>query len=91
MELMMVHTKENQSDALMKVLSSDSFQRCVAWMGLLRRNKFIPGVLHYGGLPKSYEKGPTNHQVGGPLQHHESPIAFQVVVGIDGAIIGLQL
>ena len=39
-ELMKVHTKENQSDTLMKVLPRDSFQRCVAWKGLLRRNEF---------------------------------------------------
>ena len=39
-ELMKIHTKENQSDALMKVLPRDSFQRCVAWMGLLRRDEF---------------------------------------------------
>ena len=40
-ELMKVHTKENQSDALTKVLPKDSFHRCVARMGLLRIDDFI--------------------------------------------------
>ena len=48
-ELMKVHTKENQSDALMKVLSRDSFQRCVAQMDLLRRDEFTRTWKHQGG------------------------------------------
>ena len=40
MELVKVHTKENQLDALIKVLSRDSFQVCVAWMGLKNEAKF---------------------------------------------------
>ena len=48
-ELMKVHTKENQSDALTKVLPRDSFQRCVARMGLLRRDEFTRTWKHQGG------------------------------------------
>ena len=48
-ELMKVHTKENQSDALMKVLSKDSFQMCVVRMDLLRRDKFVRTWKHQDG------------------------------------------
>ena len=47
-ELMKVQTKENQSDVLMKVLLRDSFQRCVARMGLLRRDEFTRTWKHQG-------------------------------------------
>ena len=39
-EQMKVYTKENQSDALMKVLFRDSFQIYVARMDLLKRDEF---------------------------------------------------
>ena len=40
MELVKVHTKENQSDILMMVLPRDSFQMCVARMGLKSKAEF---------------------------------------------------
>ena len=67
-ELMNVHTKENQSDALMKVLSKDSFQRCVARMDLLRRDEFIRTWKYQGGecelrsgTPKSWKYEKIGH------------------------------
>ena len=48
-KLMKIHTKENQSDALTKVLPRDSFQRYVARMGLLRRDEFTRTWKYQGG------------------------------------------
>ena len=40
-ELIKVHTKDNPTNVLMKVLPRDSFCYCVALMRLLDRTKFI--------------------------------------------------
>ena len=39
-KLVKVHTKENQSNALIEVLSRDSFQMCVEQMGLKDKAEF---------------------------------------------------
>ena len=48
-ELVKVHTKKNQLDTLMKVLSQDSFQMCLAWMGLKDKAEFIRTWEHQDG------------------------------------------
>ena len=48
-ELVKIHTKENQSDALTKVLPRDSFQMFVAQIGLKDKAKFTRTWEHQGG------------------------------------------
>ena len=49
MELVKVHTKENPADALTKVLSRDSFQKCVALIELVDKTELAKALNHQGG------------------------------------------
>ena len=46
MELVKVHTKKNSTGTLRKVLSLDSFHKCVTLMGLMDRMEFVEALRH---------------------------------------------
>ena len=47
-ELVKVHTKENPTNILMKVLPRDSFQKCVTLMYLMDRMELVEALGHQG-------------------------------------------
>ena len=48
-ELVKVHIKDNQADALTKALAGDSFLERIELMGLIDQAKFVKALRHQGG------------------------------------------